>query len=111
LFLDPDTGITTSSVTKKHITKDEIDFLLAVNNNRVLAVYQHNAIGKNIRDRVNQIITFLKQTMIGSYFTSYESSTVAMIFISKDKKRIDDIYYHECRLFGPVNDKRTQLFQ
>ncbi len=105
LFLDPDTGIATSSGSPicKYLKPKEVHLLLeGRSSQRVLCVYQHIGRNKSTRHRLSDIVGCLRST---SYLSacSYESPTVAMLIISKDNQRIEriaDILDSYCGLLG-----------
>ncbi len=92
LFLDPDTGIATGPVTQKnqYIMPREIASLLPESTDRLLAVYQHVSRQK-VSSRVGVVIDRLTEKIDGFGWCSYESGTVAMIFISRHPSRTQDV--------------------
>lgn len=110
LFVDPDTGIATGDRCYKHITVDEIDTLLSKNGDRIISIYQHNAQGMRMPDRVDRVIRHLNNEIPGIVLSSYESATVAMLFASRNEKRICDIFNCLQNMLGPAA-KRTRLWK
>lgn len=99
LFLDPDTGVATGSrLTQKHIAPAEIRALIA-DSNRLLAVYQHVR-AQRVCDRVDTVCRSLLEQMPASHWCSYESGTVAMLFISRSRQRIAAVLKHFSELLG-----------
>ncbi len=93
LFLDPDIGVSISPSTedRKHITICEIKKLLDNNrNDRVILVYQHRG-REQFSNRLEQIITALKQKNRKLSSVTYECGFVAMLFFSYNETRIRDI--------------------
>lgn len=89
LFLDPDTGIATGPVQYpwQYATPQEIHTLLSAHPTRTVAVYQHIR-ARRTRDRIQEIIAVLAQTQPNFACASYESATVAMLFLSRSADRI-----------------------
>lgn len=91
LFVDPDTGVLTgkkpSGSRSKYIQASEIERLLA-RENRVMAVYQHAAQGKQMAQRVDDVRDFLKnrEGMKTFAWCSYESATAAILFFSRNER-------------------------
>jgi len=102
LFLDPDTGIATGQRNYKLVSVGELKSLLNINTNRVVSVYQHNAQGMIMTERVNQVIKHIHKNIPGIFSTSYESATVAMLFLSYNKKRILNVADHHRDMLGPA---------
>lgn len=111
LFVDPDIGIATGNKTIQHIAIPEINLLLNINNqHRVLIVYQHTRQGITMPKRIDEVMNALNTEIKDIFCTSYESSVVAMLFISKNKERIGDInrYFHN--LLPPTIKNRSRLW-
>jgi hypothetical protein len=109
LFVDPDTGVAIgSTITNKHIKVNEIQLLLQKNQSRIIAVYQHKMQGKNMSDTLGDVIGFICKNMHPLSWTSYMSAHVAMIFISEDNDRIQEIREYHRTLFRPVAVKRIR---
>ncbi len=94
LFLDPDTGIATSSPKKQlvgqYVFPDELCSLLQAQKARVVAVYQHVR-AQRTRDRGDTCIKTVEGKCPALSWCSYESGTVAMLFFCLDKNRISGI--------------------
>jgi hypothetical protein len=82
LFLDPDTGILTGHrpPREKHVTVGEIGNLLSVAPESLVMIYQHAA-RTHMSKRVDEVIEVL-QKEVRCTWASYESATVAMLFVS-----------------------------
>jgi hypothetical protein len=96
LFLDPDTGIATGKVSNRsqYVFPHELHDLLSKEPARVVAVYQHIRAQKT-RDRLNQVVGELtRMAAVPLAYSSYESSTVAMLFLSRSVERVDAIHEH-----------------
>ena len=89
LFLDPDTGVATCAVRNlwQYVTPSEVRQLLARHDSRVVAVYQHIR-ARRARRRVEEIVDKLRDPQVCFAACSYESSTVAMLFLSRAERRI-----------------------
>jgi hypothetical protein len=89
LFLDPDTGIATGNVRYpwQYAMPKEIHTLLSAYPTRTVAVYQHIR-ARRTRDRIQEIIAVLAQSQPNFACASYESATVAMLFLSQSADRI-----------------------
>ena len=94
LFLDPDTGIATGNVKNmnQYVRSEEIEMLLR-DFSRLLAVYQHVS-RQQVRDRVDAVCSKLNKDIDGVYWSSYESATVAMLFLSRSHQRVDEVAEH-----------------
>jgi hypothetical protein len=110
IFLDPDVGVWTGSRSpsskkeKKYIKPACIRELLDVkpDSERLLIVYQHVR-GQKTRNRVCSVIGELKESKheIGDfYWSSYESNTSAMLFISRSHGRTHGIAQHFSKILG-----------
>lgn len=106
LFLDPDTGIATGRHTSKHIRPAEIHNLLNEQPDRVLAVYQHIR-ARRTHERIQEVVSALERSKQPSIYCSYESSTVAMLFLSKNVSRVDSIRRYFEHLLGTHADRRV----
>ena len=91
LFLDPDTGIATGRVTKRHISPLEVASLLEKPKDRLLVIYQHNARGMKMSARVDECLARLMRETDGFGWCSYESGTVAMLFLSQKADRASEV--------------------
>jgi hypothetical protein len=101
LFLDPDTGIDTGggSPIEKYIKPNELADLLQKPGRRVVAVYQHVRAQKTCV-RVDGCLRALAAVFGGTGWCSYESGTVAMLFLSRDTARTSAIAKGFCSLLG-----------
>lgn len=109
LFLDPDTGIATGKVgdKSKYVTPQEIKFLLG-KSDRLIAVYQHTS-RKTISKRVDEVCGAVHGAINEIQWASYESPTVAMIFLSHSYARIADVTKHfRCLLGQHAAQKRIR---
>ena len=113
LFLDPNTGIATCPVKKTsrpdYLLMSDLRKLLRHDDSRVIAVYQHVR-GQQTRCRLNRIVSDL-QELDGSFVCgSYESSVVAMMFLSRNVQRVEFITNHFRALLGRHADNRVHLW-
>ncbi len=99
LFLDPDTGVATGKATKRHIKPAEVGRLLAVSPDRLLVIYQHVR-AKKVADRVNEVLDVLKAEVRDFSWCSYESGTVAMVFLARTGTRTEQIREHFASILG-----------
>ncbi len=111
LFIDPDTGIALGYArnAEKYIRVQEVHQLLREKLPRILCVYQH--IGREkTRDRVRKLITALAELNSRSYCCSYETPTVAMLFLSQKQSRIEQMnkYFKNC--LGRHADRRMGIW-
>ena len=88
LFLDPDTGIATNRGGKEeqYIRPREVASLLGDVPSRLLAVYQHVRAQK-VMVRVDTCIATVAMDIENFGWCSYESGTVAMLFLSRREDR------------------------
>jgi hypothetical protein len=99
LFLDPDTGIATGKrPTEKHIAPGEIRSLIDASD-RVVAVYQHVR-AQRVCDRVDAVCGALRDHIPECHWCSYESGTVAMLFVSRNHKRLAAVSRHFSAVLG-----------
>ena len=89
LFLDPDTGIKTGHVTRieQYLLPTELFEAMDRGQERVVVVYQHVR-AKRTRERVEEVLAALNEKDRQFYCTSYESGTVALLFLSRHRSRI-----------------------
>lgn len=101
LFMDPDTGIATGRVAdySQYLRPAELNGLLSSDKPRVVAVYQHIRAQK-VRDRLQNVVTALKHHVNKFTCCSYESGTVAMLFLSIDEPRVTAIHAHFTQWLG-----------
>lgn len=109
LFLDPDTGIDTGggSPVEKYLKPRELAALLESPKTRVVAVYQHVRAQKT-RVRVDACLRVLIDVVGGAGWCSYESGTVAMLFLSHDAARTITIAEAFGRLLGRHAEGRVR---
>jgi hypothetical protein len=87
IFLDPDTGIYTGgSPVDKYVKPRELVRLLQAAQGRVVAVYQHVR-AKKTCVRVDDCLRALAKEGVDAAWCSYESATVAMLFLSMNAAR------------------------
>ena len=98
LFLDPDTGIATGKPSVKHVTPVEIADLLE-SADRLLAIYQHVR-AQRVEDRVDAVCAAIRSKSPEVHWCSYESPTVAMIFVARKPERIASVRSHFGELLG-----------
>jgi hypothetical protein len=101
LFLDPDTGVATGPVKKalRYVNPSEIGQLLNGSPNRLLIVYQHVR-GQPVASRVDEVLDTLRHEIGGFSWCSYESGTVAMLFLARLPMRTAAIAEHFEALLG-----------
>jgi hypothetical protein len=111
LFLDPDTGISTGWVKKKienkYIKPQEAASLLHTQDDRLLVVYQHVR-ATRVSVRVDQCLAAIARETNG-FWCSYESGTVAMLFLSRRTDRTSDAQKALQRLLGRHTNRRVRL--
>ena len=111
LFVDPDTGIDTGgcSPADKYVTPQDLVELLQRSHKRVVAVYQHVRAQKT-SDRVGACLRALARAVDPKDFAwcSYESGTVAMLFLSLDLSRTTSIAESFGRLLGRHAEGRVR---
>lgn len=93
LFLDPDTGIGTNNQRPRpeHLTASELHLVLNQSPSRVVLVYQHVR-GIKTNKRVKKVIDWLRKPENEPFcWYSYESPSVAMLFLSRQAKRLNPI--------------------
>lgn len=100
LFLDPDTGIATGRVKRiiQYVQPTEIARLLH-GSDRILAVYQHVR-ARHVSVRVDAVSQAIRSAVGDCQWTSYESGTVAMIFLSRSRRRTAAVAAHFAKLLG-----------
>ena len=98
LFLDPDTGIATGKPSVQHVTPVEIAGLLE-SADRLLAIYQHVR-AQRVAGRVDAVCAAIRSKSPEVPWCSYESGTVAMIFVARKSERIASVRSHFGELLG-----------
>lgn len=108
LFLDPDTGIASGHVAKpwQYLRPAELRLLLEAQPSRVLAVYQHIR-AAHTRERLERIVSAISGDVGPFSCCSYESSTVAMVFFTRSRSRIQAIHKYHAGLLGRHAPNRT----
>jgi hypothetical protein len=94
LFLDPDTGVQTGVIKKPeaYVTPKEVGQLLDAAPNRLLMIYQH--VRGQVSKRVDSVLGTIL-TQIGEFgWSTYESGTVAMLFIARGYRRPAEVVQH-----------------
>ena len=82
-LLDPDTGIKTGTVKRieQYLLPTELFEAMGRGENRIVVVYQHVR-AKKTRERIEKVIATLNAKDGQFCCTSYESGTVAFLFLS-----------------------------
>jgi hypothetical protein len=108
LFLDPDTGIATGKVKciSQYVKPSEIERLLQ-KPERVLAVYQHVR-GQSVSGRVDTVCRSVSGAIGACHWVSYESGSVAMVFLSKSNNRTAEIAMHFAKVLGTHAARRIR---
>ena len=111
LFLDPDTGIALryAGHIEKYIGVSEIRQLVGGNLPRIICIYQHIR-AKKTRDRVRELISALAKSGIKIYCCSYETPTVAMLFMSVRQNRIEPLNEYFKNYLGQHSSMRVALW-
>ncbi len=112
LFLDPDTGIKTSSGREQQYLKpDELFSLMNHEQRRVVVVYQHIRAMKT-RERVEAVLQVLRSEKPKPIFycASYDSGTVALIFLSFQRDRILAVSGYFRKFLGSHADNRIGVW-
>ncbi len=111
LFLDPDTGVETPGVKedrRRYVKPAEVGKLLDRSTGRLLMIYQHVR-GKRVSDRVDKVLNTLRDEIGDFRCCSYESPTVAMLFLSRLPPRTTSVAKHFKTLLGRHGDGRIRL--
>jgi hypothetical protein len=108
LFLDPDTGVATSSPSSlwQYLRPQEIACLINVPN-RLLIVYQHIR-AQRCAERIDNVMSALKLAMAKFCWCSYESPNVALLFLSRDSSRVNLVAQHFKDVLGSHAGKRIR---
>ncbi len=109
LFLDPDTGVATGRVKKAHVSPSEIGQLLDASTSRLLVIYQHVR-GMSVECRVNEVMNTLEHVIGVFSGCSYESGTVAMLFVARVHARTALVAEHFEALLGRHAAGRIRRF-
>jgi len=113
LFLDPDTGIKTGSDNRdirQYLKPEELFFLMNHEQRRVVTVYQHGSRNRAIRYRVEDVLKVLRSDQPNCYCASYESSNVALLFLSFQSDRIEAVRGYFLELLGSHADNRIGIW-
>jgi hypothetical protein len=110
LFLDPDIGIATSGAAPiaKYVKPREVAELLHPGRGRVLAVYQHVR-GQKTYARVDGCVAAIAKEIDAVGWCSYESSTVAMLFLCSDATRTQEVCSALHALLGRHGERRVRF--
>lgn len=113
-FLDPDEGVATGKAKPKHVKPQEILGLLKEEN--VVAVYQHRSRDQSAEKRVRAVADALHQLQpsIDCLGLAHEDQKSAMLFLSMQPNRLDDIAaclegYGLLRRFAPDRRLLTRV--
>jgi len=107
LFLDPDTGIKTGNVQRlvQYVLPTELFKVMESGEERVVVIYQHVR-AKKTRERVEEVLATLREEDIRFFCTSYESGTVAFLFLSRKHSRIKAVRDCFLRFLGAHANNR-----
>ncbi|HXE76293.1 MAG TPA: hypothetical protein VNN18_11770 [Candidatus Xenobia bacterium] len=111
LFIDPDTGVKTKGVKRnrnRYVTPAEVGQLLDRSPERLLIIYQHIR-GKPVSARVGEVLDTLRDEIGHFGACSYESPTVAMLFLSRARLRTTSVAKHFRTLLGRHAEERIRL--
>lgn len=111
LFLDPDTGVETPGVKGdrcRYVRPADLWQLLDTSTERLLMIYQHVR-GERVCDRVDKVLNGLRVEIGDFTCCSYESGTVAMLFLSRLPARASSVDKHFKDLLGRHADRRIRL--
>jgi len=108
LYVDPDTGIAPKHAgpAENYVRIGEIHKLLNSPSTRVLCVYQHVR-AKKTRARVIELFAALRELNANIYSCSYESPNVAMLFLSLEQNRINQMKKYFRNYLGRHSDGRV----
>jgi hypothetical protein len=109
VFLDPDTGIASElKANEKRVKPSEIATLLKGSPSRMLLIYQHASRKKDgIRDKLGLLRS--TEGLKRCHLFAYDSGAASMVFISKNKKRIQKALARLQCWLGPV--ARTRIIK
>ncbi len=109
LFLDPDTGVATSAVRKpeRYVTPAEIGQLLNAQSGRLVIVYQHVR-AQHVAARVDSVLNTIGKEVGAISWSSYESGTVAILFVSRESGRTTEVAGHFRSLLGRHANNRIR---
>jgi len=111
LFVDPDIGIALrdTSHAEKYIRVREVHQLLGGKLPRILCIYQHVR-AKKTRDRVSELISAIAGFNTKIHCCSYETPTVAMLFVSQKQNRIEQVNKYFKNYLGRHTDMRVKIW-
>jgi hypothetical protein len=109
LFLDPDTGIATdgASPIAKYVKPRDVVALLQSPSDRLVAIYQHVRAQKTSK-RVDGCLGAIATIAACVSWCSYESPTVAMIFLCRDGRRTRKLAKALKKLLGRHTERRVR---
>jgi hypothetical protein len=109
VFLDPDTGIATSGSSRaaKYIRPRELAMFLGFPRGRAVAVYQHVRAQKACV-RVDRCVAAIAKEIDAAGWCSYESPTVAMLFLCDEDTRTSEIARALKELLGRHAERRVR---
>lgn len=110
LFLDPDTGVATGRVREGHVSPAEVGLLLDASADRLLVIYQHVR-GMLVAHRVSGVMSTLEEVIGPFSGCSYESGTVAMLFLTRMHERTELVAEHFDALLGRHATRRIRRFE
>lgn len=90
LFLDPDTGVSTSTLNTQYVMPYEIGQQLDRSAGRLLIVYQHIRAQK-CDARIDNVVSAIRSRVGQFSWCSYESPTVALLFMSRNNARVQPL--------------------
>lgn len=103
LFLDPDTGVATSHVSgvraRRYVKPSEVKQLLDTPNGRLVIVYQ-SVRAQKVSGRVDAVLRALRHEVGKFSWCSYESGTVAMLFLARTPERPGRVRRHFVSFLG-----------
>lgn len=111
LFLDPDTGVETPGVKgdrRQYVRPAEVGQLLGRSTGRLLMIYQHVR-GKRVSGRVDKVLNTLRDEIGDFRCCSYESGTVAMMFLSRLPARTSSVAKYFKAFLGRHAEGRIRL--
>jgi len=100
LFLDPDTGIAPDEKAEtQHISFSEIAGLIPEANTRMLLIYQHASRNKDgLREKLGR----LSESLGGCEMFAYDSGSVGMVVVSRNRDRVRQTLARLKCWLGPV---------
>jgi hypothetical protein len=107
LFLDPDTGVATSKADKKYVLSSDVENLFHNAPSRLVIVYQHIR-AQRCAERVDNVTSTLQSRIGQFYWRSYESPTVALLFLSLNRSRVAHVEQHFKNILGNHAEKRIR---